>query len=377
MKCNVLCYNCNKKFYIDEEQYENDIKINNFFYCGVCYNINKISTIDEKYFNKIDKPEKSYLIGLFINNIVRINDNFLKININGLSKISDIYIIKIIKNITNNIDFNYYSSKNTNILSINLFNNFIVEDLNNIINNILNFFDNLEDKFKISFIRGYYENLKNNNVNNNNINKLYYYKIDYLLIEKMFNYINIPHINDFKNNYIVFDNTNYIDFLGKIYNEANDLCIERYKYNLLYPKCKIIKTLENAIIPSKANESDVGYDLTIIKEEKIFNKKTKLYNTGIKVEIDYGFYIEIVPRSSLSKSGYMLANSIGIIDNSYKGNLLIALTKIDDESPDIELPFKCCQMIIRKQYNVDIFEINDKFIDTNRNEGGFGSTSKN
>ena len=55
-----------------------------------------------------------------------------------------------------------------------------------------------------------------------------------------------------------------------------------------------------------------------------------MYDTGIQVKPQYGYYFEIVPRSSLSKSGYILANSIGIIDPSYSGNLYIVLIKIDD-----------------------------------------------
>lgn len=62
---------------------------------------------------------------------------------------------------------------------------------------------------------------------------------------------------------------------------------------------------------------------------------TILYDTGIKINVKYGYYAEVVPRSSLSKSGYMLANSIGIIDNSYRNNIFVALTKINPDAPDI------------------------------------------
>ncbi len=73
----------------------------------------------------------------------------------------------------------------------------------------------------------------------------------------------------------------------------------------------------------------------------------------------------------------MLANSVGIIDNNYRGNLMIALTKICDDAPEIEFPFKCCQLIIRKQISANLYEVTttDNLTSTNRNEGGFGSTS--
>ena len=92
--------------------------------------------------------------------------------------------------------------------------------------------------------------------------------------------------------------------------------------------------------------------------------------------IEPGYYVEVVPRSSISKSGYMISNSIGIIDQSYRGNIMVSLTKIAPEAPDIVLPFKCCQLIFKKQIYADIIEVNDSFDITDRNEGGYGSTSK-
>ena len=70
----------------------------------------------------------------------------------------------------------------------------------------------------------------------------------------------------------------------------------------------------------------------------------------------------------------MLANSIGIIDQSYRGNLLVALIKINKDSPDLELPWKCCQLIVKKQIyaNMDLSIDNPNI--THRGEGGFGST---
>ena len=193
---------------------------------------------------------------------------------------------------------------------------------------------------------------------------------------------------------IIFSGTNCIDFLSKIYKNHNNYILDR-KYELYLswlnwrvairekgfkkkiPSCYCYKTDVNAIIPSKTNESDVGYDLTIIKQEKQINSNTILYDTGIKIKIDHGYYAEIVPRSSLIKSGYMLSNSIGIIDRGYVGNLFIALTKTNEKSPEITLPFKCCQLIIREQIHVDIIESTNLVdIYTTRGEGGFGSTEK-
>ena len=80
-----------------------------------------------------------------------------------------------------------------------------------------------------------------------------------------------------------------------------------------------------AIPPTKAHYSDAGYDLTIIRKVKDIGEKTAMYDTGINLQIPLGYYVEIAPRSSISKSGYMLSNGIGVIDVGYTGNLFICL----------------------------------------------------
>jgi dUTP pyrophosphatase len=138
--------------------------------------------------------------------------------------------------------------------------------------------------------------------------------------------------------------------------------------------CK--KTSEQAVTPSRATSGSVGYDLTAISLFKKVSDTTYLYDTGLQIAPPKGYYTEIVPRSSLIKTGYMLANSIGIIDNDYRGNLLIALNKIDQKAPDLELPFTRCQLIFRKEeVNMNFTEV-DNLDDTERGSGGFGSTDK-
>lgn len=170
---------------------------------------------------------------------------------------------------------------------------------------------------------------------------------------------------------------NAIDFLGAV-------CPDDYRFNRwrLYrpgifmrsiPDCLVTLTEPAAVMPSKARASDAGYDLTVIREVKRFNKNTVLYDTGIKIQMPHAMYAEVVPRSSLSKSGYMLANSVGIIDNSYTGNIYVALTKVDSSSPDLEMPFRCCQLIFRQQVFVDLVETEIREA-TSRGGDGFGST---
>jgi len=138
--------------------------------------------------------------------------------------------------------------------------------------------------------------------------------------------------------------------------------------------CQVRKVHPDAIIPFKVHESDAGYDLTIIKEHKHINNVVTLYDTGIQIQMTKGYYAEIIPRSSIIKTGYMLANNVGIIDNDYRGNLYIALAKIDHLQPNIELPLRCAQLIFRKQEYANFVLIDDFDETTDRGSGGFGST---
>lgn len=134
-----------------------------------------------------------------------------------------------------------------------------------------------------------------------------------------------------------------------------------------------IKTDPRAVTPTRAYETDIGYDLTAIDIWKQLSDNTIIYDTGIVVQPPYGKYIEILPRSSITKTGYMLANSVGIIDPSYTGSLKIAVRKIDNSFPDFELPFCKFQLVMRTAEWYNIKEV-ESFEETKRGDGGFGSS---
>lgn len=157
--------------------------------------------------------------------------------------------------------------------------------------------------------------------------------------------------------------------LMKEYNKLNyNLCI-----NNALLQCKFEKIDFKAITPTKKFASDVGYDLSVIKEVKKLSKDTTVYDTGIKIIPPFGYYVEIVPRSSIAKSNVVMANSVGIIDASYRGTLLVALTTKDNQLAGIQLPFKCCQIVLKKHNHFIMTE--SKISDTTiRGSGAMGST---
>ena len=137
---------------------------------------------------------------------------------------------------------------------------------------------------------------------------------------------------------------------------------------------KVKMTHGQAVIPSKAHESDSGYDLTIIEKVKE-NGNMVMFDTGIAVEPPDGFYIDVAPRSSIYKSGYIFANSFGVIDSSYRGSIKVVLIKIDENAPEIELPCRIGQMILRPLIQADITPVLE-LDKTVRGDGGFGSSNK-
>ena len=102
---------------------------------------------------------------------------------------------------------------------------------------------------------------------------------------------------------------------------------------------------------------------------------TVLYDTGLIIQPPPGYYIEVVPRSSLSKSGYIQSNSIGIIDPNYLDTIKVPLTRVDSSLPELKLPFTGFQLIIRRPTHCLFKEVSpDELVHTSRGTGGFGST---
>lgn len=137
---------------------------------------------------------------------------------------------------------------------------------------------------------------------------------------------------------------------------------------------KVYKTCPEAVLPFKTYQTDAGYDLTILSKYKDLDSQTALYDTGIKIDLPEGTYGLIYPRSSLSKSGYILANSVGVIDYGYHGNIYIALRRVREDAAEISFPFRCCQLIINLLPKFTIQESLTEFSESQRNTGGFGST---
>lgn len=138
---------------------------------------------------------------------------------------------------------------------------------------------------------------------------------------------------------------------------------------------KIKKIDENAIIPSYAHFGDAGMDLFSIEEKIIPPSESALIRTGLKIELPENTEAQIRPRSGLAlKHAITVLNSPGTIDFGYRGEIRIILINHGESAFKVEKQMKIAQMVIQKVLRPEIIEVAE-LSDTERAEGGFGSTS--
>ena len=138
---------------------------------------------------------------------------------------------------------------------------------------------------------------------------------------------------------------------------------------------QVVLADDRAQLPKKSHHSDSGFDLTLIEKTKQIGNVI-LYETGVKIAPPTGIYFDMVPRSSIIKSGYILANSVGVIDNEYRGTIKVPLIKVDETKPELELPCRLVQLIPRLVLDIQPTQVERFEEETVRGDGGFGSTNK-
>ena len=152
---------------------------------------------------------------------------------------------------------------------------------------------------------------------------------------------------------------------------------------------KIKKLTENAVIPHKAHPTDAGFDLTATSCT-MDEYGSIVYGTGIAVEIPEGYVGLFFPRSSICKKDMMLTNSVGVIDSGYRGEIKEKFKPINsfqyhndfglivksiNKENWYEIGERIAQLIIMPIPKIEFIEA-DELSDSDRGEGGFGSSGK-
>ena len=150
-------------------------------------------------------------------------------------------------------------------------------------------------------------------------------------------------------------------------------------------KVRIKKLHPEAVLPHYSNVGDAGMDLTAVSRE-FDDKGNVVYKTGLAYEIPEGYVGLIFPRSSVSKIPVSLANSVGVIDSGYRGEIMFKFkptayytetvpdnTFTDYDDMTYQVGDRVGQMIILPYPKIELEET-DEFTESSRGEGGFGST---
>ena len=138
-----------------------------------------------------------------------------------------------------------------------------------------------------------------------------------------------------------------------------------------------IKLLDpNAKVPTLGSKYAAGSDLYASKACVIESGQNILVHTGIAMELPIGYWGGIYARSGLAtKQGLRPANCVGVIDADYRGEIMVALYNDSDFNREIQVGDRIAQLVIAPVcHATDGFQVVEELSDTDRGEGGFGST---
>jgi len=139
-------------------------------------------------------------------------------------------------------------------------------------------------------------------------------------------------------------------------------------------KIKIKRMFPEAKLPTRANDSDAGYDLYSTESMPLVPSNRQAVCTGICVEIPKGYYGRIAPRSGLAlKAGIDVLG--GVIDSGYRNEVKVILINFGEGLVSIEEGDRVAQLIIEKCEDVEWEEVIN-LDSTERGESGFGSSGK-
>ena len=156
---------------------------------------------------------------------------------------------------------------------------------------------------------------------------------------------------------------------------------------------KIVRIAPDVVMPTKAHDTDAGFDLYAycpdatfyswesgcqlnVKGAKVRPNETYKFHTGIKLAIPDGYWGGIYARSGLAtKCGLRPANCVGVIDSSYRGEIIVAIHNDSNETQLVHNGDRIAQLVIQK-VEPTVFEEVSELDETSRGESGFGGSGK-
>lgn len=125
-----------------------------------------------------------------------------------------------------------------------------------------------------------------------------------------------------------------------------------------------------------AHEGDVGADLRSVEDTIITPNSRILVHTGLHMAIPTGYVGMVCPRSGFAlKQGVTVLNAPGIVDSGYRGEVGVILLNTSEQTVTVHKGDRIAQMVFIPYAHM-AFEHVESLPETDRGEGGFGSTGK-
>lgn len=143
-------------------------------------------------------------------------------------------------------------------------------------------------------------------------------------------------------------------------------------------KIQFKRLFDSTRLPIKGSPHAACYDAyaNSITFEK---NNTVCIGLGFATAIPVGYKGVIVPRSGFTKTNWVMNNNVGVVDSDYRGEYMMKIKPINGVLEETPLPFaigdRCCQIYFERVLDVEFEEVGS-LDDTQRGEGGFGSTGK-
>ena len=126
-------------------------------------------------------------------------------------------------------------------------------------------------------------------------------------------------------------------------------------------------------MPTRAHGHDAGADLRAGEYAAIGSKQFAVVTTGVRVSIPEGHFGLLAARSSLFGRGLLMANGVGIIDSGFTGEIKVPLYNAGNTPTNVLAGERIAQLVVIP-CELPTFKLVDELEDTERGEGGFGST---
>ena len=135
-------------------------------------------------------------------------------------------------------------------------------------------------------------------------------------------------------------------------------------------KIKVKKLSDQAVLPKYAHPGeDAAMDVYAVSKNE--TEKFIEYGAGLAFEVPKGHVMLVFPRSSVSKTDLIQANSVGVLDSGYRGELIIRFKKFGEI--EYEVGDRVAQIMVVPFPEIEFEEV-DELENSERGDGGWGST---